>query len=453
MPLFFKRNGYKRPAQPVSTSSVAASLPSVRLISPAPPTAPSDGSQPSFPRPIAEFDDELWRLGWVDGRLGQPSAENEDLLKAEAELTRREKLEEIERRIAETRSWVERERDLAARCATSLEKALRALDEILIVRSQKLQHYSMALGLAFLVVGAVLFLSDIPLSLRLVAEGYDIPTDTRLPDGTRLRIAEVLIRPIAVLQYLWEPLALAIGIAFSGVFVKIFIDEVIWRDSSDERPPRKLVVFLSSVAILFLFTLIAVGVFRSQQQAQRTSSGGAYLPDWSSGTQSAPSGNGAPVSWSWNQSQMAQQGAPSPGPGLWNFLSFLSLTLMLPIIGGISFVAGWSRIQRWHYYRECRKRVRNAQETYSLVTNHLASHLGDLAGLEIAAENLKKEDPRVIIRQRLYRHGYQRGTGVPETLRPEDNLYERCDHLLEKQLSAQARKKFWATAESRGASS
>lgn len=56
-------------------------------------------------------------------------------------------------------------------------------------------------------------------------------------------------------------------------------------------------------------------------------------------------------------------------------------------------------------------------------------------------------DPQVVLWQHMYRHGYWRGTAVPESIQGEDrDLHARCENLLVKELAAEARKRFWQQA-------
>src|SRR4051812_10679727 len=81
----------------------------LRLTSPRPPTGPSDGSNGALQRPIMEFGDEIWDLGWTDGRLGQPLPENKQVFQVHAELMKRHKIKTLEGEIAGLKNECERE--------------------------------------------------------------------------------------------------------------------------------------------------------------------------------------------------------------------------------------------------------------------------------------------------------------------------------------------------------
>lgn len=405
----------------------------LHLTSPRPPTGPSDGSNGALPRPIMEFGDEIWDLGWTDGRLGQPLPEYERVFQVHAELTKRHKIKTLEGEIAGLTNEVEREQRLKEASDKAFTSAVTRLDEVKERRSKKLREYSLVLGLMLLGVGFILFLSDIPLSLRLVAQGYKIPTEASLPNGDTVVIGDIFTKPGLVLQHLWEPLLLALGLAFSGIFVKIFIDEVIWIRQQSEENPRKVRVFFYSVAVLFVLTLAFVGAFRATQQAQGTTAAAvpSYVPSFATGGASpAPSATANP------------SGAGSTwGTGFW---SFLLITLMLPIVGGICFLAGWSCIQHWFYLQSCRLDVflsswqyKSASRVLTSAREHLEAAQSQLR-LLTAGSNLQAD-----LWESLYRHGYWRGMAVPETLEAQEDLYTRCERYLTKQLAARARKEFW----------
>src|SRR2546423_10848959 len=46
----------------------------------------SDHSSPKYHKPPSEYDEQVWHLGWTDGRYGQPPETNESVLRAEAKL-------------------------------------------------------------------------------------------------------------------------------------------------------------------------------------------------------------------------------------------------------------------------------------------------------------------------------------------------------------------------------
>jgi hypothetical protein len=409
-------------------------VPELRLKFPLPPDGPTDGSNGGLQRPITEFDYDLWNLGWIDGRLGQPVEDNEKLLRAYADLDRIDQADSMRRRIAQLRSEVEVEGELVEQQAEVLKKATDRLRSVNDEREEKLQEFSLALGIIYLLAGLLLFISDIPLSLRLVAEGYDIPIEARLPDGSTLLIDEVFVKPLQVIQYLWEPLILALGIALAGVFVKIFIDEVIWKSGGREDNPWRVRIFLSITALLFVGTLIAVGSFRAQRQAQQASAASSFVPSFA-----VSASGGSPVA---GAGAASAQESPETD---WGFWSFLSITLMLPIVGGICFLSGWSRIQKWMFLHECRRDQRINIDYYSNLNQQRAGRQGELAAIEEAFVRLEKErDPHAEIWQQLYRHGYWRGTAVPETVQAQEDLYQRCDRMLQKQLAAEARNRFWS---------
>jgi hypothetical protein len=429
----FRKNGHSG----VGSAEKFASPPDLRLSFPTPPGGPSDGSSRTLQRPVTEFDYELWNLGWVDGRLGQPIQENEAVLKAYADIRRTAEVEATRRRIAQLRSQIEKDDELLGQTTEALKKATQRHETIEEQRGARLQEYSLLLGLVYLLVGCILFLSDIPLSLHLVAEGYDIPVEAVLADGSPLSVEDLFVRPIAVIQHLWEPLVLALGFALAGVFVKIFIDEVIWKPKS-EGSSLRLRIFLSFTGILFLCTLVAVGVFRSERQAQKAASPSGFSLNFA--TQMDDSSATPP-------SAGASIGSSDEVDWGWGFWSFLSITLMLPIIGGICFLAGSLRVQNWSFLRECRRSRGGRMQSYSVISEQMALKKGELAAFEESLARLEKDvGPQVDLWKHLYRHGYWRGHAVPESIQDQEDLYTRLDKMFAKEIAADARTRFWREA-------
>lgn len=409
--------------------------PALQFRFPIPPHGPSDGSSRTsgdsnvLQRPVTEFDYDLWNLGWVDGRLGQPIKDNEEVLKAYANLSRQSETKRCKGRLTQLRSEIERDDELMYQMAQSLAQATKRSETVAEARVNRLGDHSLSLGLIFLLVGFLLFLSDIPLSLSLVTEGYDIPTSMDL-NGHLLRVQEIFVNPFAVLQHLWEPLILALGIAFAGVFVKIFIEEVFL---SPREGKRSFKILLSFIAVLFVVTLISVGIFRAERQKIKLPSEDPISsidlgePATSSGTET--------------------EAAPSKGID-WGFWSFLFLTLMLPVVGGLCFMTGWSRIQLWRFHQDCERQQAKQFQIYSALCAQRAGKKGELAALEEALLKPEQEiEPRVDLWKYLYRHGYWRGYAVPESLDNPKNLYSQLDKRLARDIAADARAHFWSEAE------
>jgi len=57
-------------------------------------------------RPAAEYDHPLWRLGWTDGKSGQPQIVNEKLIEAQARIEWNEQIAQAREELSKTKEEV-----------------------------------------------------------------------------------------------------------------------------------------------------------------------------------------------------------------------------------------------------------------------------------------------------------------------------------------------------------
>src|SRR5262249_42902602 len=153
-----------------------------------------------------------------DGRLGQPSETNEALLLARGRLRRDRKTQAMKSEVSLNEAKLP---DLELR-VTSIRELLRdAMSDYSNVvkdRAGRFQDFSYVLGGFYILVAVLLFLADIPLSLKLVSKGFDLDTELKnAQTGQKLLgIEELFVKTGSVVNQFWEPLALALGIALVG---------------------------------------------------------------------------------------------------------------------------------------------------------------------------------------------------------------------------------------------
>jgi hypothetical protein len=367
-------------------------------------TGPSDGNNKKYQRPAAQYDDPVWHLGWTDGRLGQPVEPHEEVLLSEAKVHWHEEIREARKQIAGARARI----NALKKRLEPVEKKLGYLhtyySDLLIKRNRDSTGHSLPLGLIYSFFGLILFLADVPLSIKLVADGFGIPIERKIPElGDKLTgVGQVFQHPLLVLQYLWEPLFLALGIAFMGILVKFFVDAVILREDDEKEVAKRKTWGMWMFFALFVAATICLGLFRAKVQTRL------------------------------NKTSLDYETA-----------TFIFLTLTFPIAGGLCFSAGWRRIERAKHYYLTLFRLWRLERKHNREFAEYSDALGAMNSLEYTLDSGSDQAAVSMaeLRRNLYRHGYYRGRDVPETLDAADTLYVRCERALDRMLSRKIRKK------------
>lgn len=370
-----------------------------------PDVGPSDGNNGKYHRPPAQYDDPAWHLGWTDGRVGQPVETHEEVLLAQAKVDWQSELRKTRGELAGARARTEA---LAKKLEVSKEMLGLVRDSYLALfkkRNENSSGSSLLLATLYLGFGLVLFLADVPLSLSMVARGFKIPiAKNDIFTNQRVEVGMILADPWMVMRNLWDAVFLALGIAFMGIIVKFFVDEFILREADD--PPwrwGKRVGILAAFG-LFVASTVYLGLYRSE-----------IFKQISSNHQSAPS----------------------------ETVTFILLTLTFPIAGGLCFSAGWRRLERAKHYLLTLLRLELLQWRHSSLTAKHSQSLEQVRSLEYALEH--EGDAlavsRADLRRNIYRHGYNRGRNVPETLDAAETLYDRCERTLTRVLARKVQEK------------
>ncbi len=202
----------------------------------------SDGSDGRFSLFPAQYRSDLWRLAWTDGRIEHPIDERLDALSYQAKLELEKIIRDQRREIANfgarARMWQERSEGAKIKVRDQNAK-------LEVLRARQLENpiaFSFFFGLLYCLIALLISLSDVPLSLNLVATGLNIPSQVTvaqvsgewvrtvsdpLPSGALLVDAsDILQHFLIVLKFLWEPWALALGIACCGLFFKLVLGKI-----------------------------------------------------------------------------------------------------------------------------------------------------------------------------------------------------------------------------------
>lgn len=400
----------------------------------------SDGSNGEFGRWPYGYGEPLWRLGWTDGRLGEPREKHENVIRGWCKLRGLREIELKEERIARVKGELNSLKEKCDRTDGQLTEAADQFNQISAEHSSRYSEFSYFVAGIYLLVSLILFLSDVPLTLKLVAKGFDLKTEvldpvTKLPI---LGVDDLILQPRAVAYNLWQPLALALGIAVAGVFVKIFLDELIFNDA---KKPRKLTVTLCIVLGLFMLAILFLGIFRSTIQANLQSV--AYKTGRDELKARLKSQKLTEV-------QISDAMGPDSPPkeeGLLSVTTFSALTFVLPIIAGVCFAIGWRRFKDARRYSSLRKRVRKLEET----RDHDARKMNSLqAEVDVGEAWLTRQqtkdnsiDAETDWAISVFQHGYYRGITLPETLDHGATLFERVQKSAEKIFAERMRSTLW----------
>ncbi|MFL6278068.1 MAG: hypothetical protein ACJ74G_23005 [Blastocatellia bacterium] len=403
----------------------------------------SDGSNQTaqYNRPPAAYMEYVWQLGWTDGRISQPTEANETILKSQAELEWLEELAVTEQQTAQAEAKVAFLQSRCDRVQLRLKQLQQVYDELRQVINQRTHDRSFLLAVIYLGAAALLMLADIPLSLTLVARGFDMKTEVEdLNTGEVGTVKDLLTKPYLTITHLWEPLIMATGIALSGIFIKYFMDEVLFREETPQADMKRFyrrrsfwrTIILSGLFIGFLWTIVVLGFFRADIQRQEKL--------YALRTQVSIDGTNRHLS----EQQINQNYEAAKQELLekdkWAELAFISLTLMFPVAGGICFSAGWRRLEKTRPYLMKSwvvgfRRWRNARLYDKWYHSWTKAQAEWVALSNRLSREQRKGEIVAALRTNLYKHGYERGQTVPDTVDAGLSLYDRCRKSLNKLLA------------------
>jgi hypothetical protein len=401
----------------------------------------SDSSNRNYHKPPSEYEDQVWHLGWTDGRSGQPISDNEAILRARARMLWQQKVTTAETEMGETNALVRSLETPVERLKLKAEQAFNDHSNLLHDRSENPQAYSLSLWVIYWLTAVMLLAADLPLSLKLVAMGYGVTTDNPI-DGKS--VDDLLKDPWYVLTEFWEAILLAIGVAIAGIFIKYLLDSLVYREEQKTRS-SVFTVTLSVVLALFLVTTVLLGIFRANVQRQKNI---AKLTNQVSVLEQQRLGTSDPIidKAITDLKTLIQQ---EQTESAWSVrtVSFIMLTLLFPITGGICFSVGWRKLIKVLNLRRTKKASEKTEKDYEAQSLRYEQARGTLEGQtkrlarETAAYASADDYAEMLVS--LYRHGYMRGLNVPETMDAGASLYERCEKAVARLLAGKMRAKYW----------
>jgi len=419
-----------------------------------------DGA-PFRDRHLPSYAETLWWLGWADGGLGQSPDEGEALVRIHADALRRRRIEELQGesiRLAKDAEIA----DLASQhLQEDIDGTRLELRSITDRRRKDPHEASLVTGWLYVLVAIVLILADMPLSLRLVADGFDMPIRHTVPGTTDVITFGDFFDPARrhdALIHLWEPIVLALGIAALGIFFKIVADYLLSTAPMLQHRPRVLKILKATFFTVALLLMVAglwfVGQLRATQQSagrlRETQNSGANrsftMQDDSTITTPSATTEVSDTSGSdsarqqelVDQQEAAALSAAQKEVDWWARWSFVLMAIALPAIGGICFAIGWKRVQlsflritRFVWLEWSWIRLRKHRAIGSGFHERLAAVNAELEFLANTARGIQEVAPL-----QLYRHGYHRGFTEPQKLEPHRSLLARCKEALHFRIAA-----------------
>lgn len=429
----------------------------------------SEGSK-RYARAPSEYDHPMWRLGWTDGRAGQATEVNERLIEAQAAIEWAGKLEAAERRVADAQTALDALTQERGRLLSHQPAVGTRLDEVEEERREHYGDFSRKQGWAYFIFGAFILAADIPLSLRLVAAGFGVKISAEVPGRGFIEAQDILSSDFfLIVQKFWDALLLALGIAFTSILVKYFFDTVVFRghafDANSPQArraePSRLVFYASVLAmLLFAATTVSLGLFRAemqpkvdkyevarkaeavrQQAIQKEYEG--LLPIYQDAENPAKSARDAATAI---VDARPQPPEPPEFTSRWGLGTFILLTLLFPVVSGISFSVGGKKFRNAFLYRSLAEKKEELEERIARLAPLIADRQGEVAAARVALTTGQAPEARDHLLQRLrylYLHGYERGAkNVPRTSEmQEGSVYQLSYKYFQKLLSDGLRNK------------
>jgi hypothetical protein len=380
----------------------------------------SDSSNREYHKPPSEYRHEIWHLGWTDGRHGQPPDDNVALITSQAKLAWQERAAAADARIEATRAELHSLKGSLGRLEERLKPIASQHLKLLSERSENPQSYSLSLWGIYSLVAMVLIAADLPLSLKLVAKGYGVESGS------------------------WGAVLLALGVALSGILIKYLLDSFVY-DEEQEKKKWVVTVPLLLILLLFLSTTLVLGVYRAGVEQNMTierlkTRKMVYQQEYSEKKDQATLDL-------INKADEDLKQAEAEGRGFWRTGSFVALTLLFPIAGGICFSVGWRKLIRFHRFRKVEEVLGKVESEYREEELRYERTRGALESLEAKRtreqDAYQNGDAYTDMLVRLYMHGYERGRNVPETVDASASLYDRCEKAVNKLLAGKLRARYW----------
>lgn len=329
---------------------------------------------------VHEVARNYWKAGHADSRRGQRRAEFDDVVRASAEFFKQEFLSVSKAQTEELGEEMDAKKAVRDRAKTGYDACASHLEIISGLFRANPRSISLLLVIAYLTVAALLVAADIPLALVLTQQGFDLSLG-------RPPLEDLLKRPWAVFQNNWEVVILAVGLALSTVYIKIFHDahaatRIPTTAPDSDAPGARRHWFDWFVLTLTLGTILVLGAFRYATN-QRYAAAGAMVPLFSP-TQDA----------------------------IITLVTFVMITLVFPVIGGVCLSLG---LDHWHNRKALRRAKEDAARSHreyleaSDAVESLQRTLAEWTAVHGWCSTAAFVETVQKLLSATYNHGYQRG--------------------------------------------
>ena len=425
----------------------------------------SDGSDPQYRQEPAQFTDPLWRMGWTDGRANHPLDRGVATVAAESEFELDRQAKDAQDKANELRSSLpalEQERTHLQVLVTGIAAAL---EDQLARQRENSMAFSRPFGIFFLAVAIGITVSDVPLSLNLVASSFHLPNEQYFkvqgatwtavdpsaplpPNPVRVGASDLLVHPLLVLQYLWEPWVLALGIALCGFFFKLFLEQVgDWGKipGLSDRQKRGLrwaipVIYVAMI-VSVVWTYDQLADLRAKQQALQSVLN--EQQDLNAKLAAAAAGADTTKLRAAIDALQAREQELRPAVELRASSAFFWLTVVLPIVAGAFLSAGSQTLARCGSLVLLRKQVDDSTARLLATSTQIGKYKGQADAItDFVTKVICAPDYRqrfVARRVEVYRHGYLRGRLVPETVMPKAGPHGWCEREFRRFLGERLR--------------
>jgi hypothetical protein len=244
---------------------------------------------------------EAEQLGLKDGQRGDPPRGAIDKILATADQAWLLSVTRLQQNIASAQAILQMEEKLHDDAHTTLNGAQAALQTEAQKHNASPAEYSRGIGRFLVFAAALLFLSDIPLSLSLVSKGLQLPAEAQrieqtaagskateiyvrhdehqtqtqaqqedwsdaVANGRTISATDLLRHPLIAIPLFWDNYALALGIALLGFSLKPILDLILDDRQEVQRARAKRLLWI--VGILFCVTTVSLGAFRGGMNKQ-----------------------------------------------------------------------------------------------------------------------------------------------------------------------------------------
>ncbi len=413
---------------------------------------------------LSEIARGFWRDGFKDGRFAQNKKSINAIAENRARLVQYDITTEIVGEVAKLENAKELKKEVYEDSKNFYRDHKKTYDLLMEKFRNYPQAFSIFLGLLYLFVALSLIIADIPLALKLTQIGFDL-------DLGVVVIADLFERPIDTIKQNWEVFVLAIGIALSTIYIKIFFDEKIEQPlarhftqfhelkkegladeeiSQAKKINSKRNGVKTALLIFLLGTIFALGLFRfeaiEQQEKQKAlveedADFGLYLDslimdDYSKNIEFPKNDNVIDESLR-DESTLfdnpgdvnSERGNKSPYTKIITQLSFILITLLFPVVAGITSSKGLNYL---HNYKNLFSTRRQLKKCSYLFHKTAKEYRMSRKAYEDKSQLLAWVEGRDFLLHTTnlfldnYNHGYQRGLIVPLGDEYDDAMYERA---------------------------